>query len=343
MQEFECEIGRFLDIDPKKVVTVNTGTSAVHLGLVACGIEKGDEVITPSFNNIADFQSIVALGGEPVFCDVRSDDLTIKVEEAESLITPKTKAIIGLDYGCSLMDYEALLAVAQKHGIRLLYDAAHSFGSVRENGVKVGGSEDLCTFSFDPVKNLTCIDGGAVVYHDLEEAQKAKHMRMLGQHQSQELLNSNSRSWTYDVDSVGFRYHLANLHAAIGLKQLEKIEFMKSRRREIFDRYQNGLQGLSGLYLPPKEDLDNVFPFIYVVRVLGGRRADFIDHLKGLGVETGMHWQAGHRFTHFKSFRRGPLPVTEEIVEQIVTIPMYPDLKDDECQKVIDSIRSFFA
>jgi dTDP-4-amino-4,6-dideoxygalactose transaminase len=339
VRQFEEQIAQLLAVDPKTVVAVNTGTSAVHLGLKACGVGAGDEVITPSFNNIADFQSIRLLGAEPVFCDIRPDDLTIDVSRIESLISDKTKAIICLDYGAALCDFEGVKRIADKHAIPVLYDAAHSFGS-RRGSVMVGAEADYCTFSFDPVKNITCIDGGAVIIKNLETAEKIRYMRLLGQKQNQDKLYANSRSWTYDVADIGYRYHLANLHGAIGLEQLKKIETIKKRRQDICHFYEKSLRDIKGIVIPPALS-EGVLPFIYVLRVLDGKQKSFIDFMSNSGIDTGIHWQPGHRFSYFEGCRKGDLSVTDSIADQIVTIPCYPDLSLEEAKKVVDAIRAF--
>lgn len=335
VKDFENGIANLLGIAPKKVVAVNTGTSAVHLALKVCGVGQGDEVITPSFNNIADFQSIKYLGAEPVFCDVLESNLTIAPSKIEKLITKKTKAIITIDYGAALCDYEAVKKIADQYNIPVIHDAAHSFGSAL-NGKMVGAYSDICVFSFDPVKNITTIDGGAIIVHCPEQAKELRYMRQLGQKQSQDKLYQNSRSFTYDVESMGYRYHLANLHAAIGIEQLKKIAYFKQRRQDIFQYYNENLNGL-GLILPP-DITNNIFPFIYVVRI-PKNRTKFREKLSEHGIDTGIHWQPGHNFSYFSNCKKGDLSVTEKISDQILTLPMYPDLTNDELQTIINSIK----
>lgn len=341
VKEFEEAIAQLIKVDPGCVVAVNTGTSAVHIALKLCGVGCDDEVITPSFNNIADFQSIRALHANPVFCDIKESNLTIDPHKIEELITPKTKAIIALDYGSAICNFEEIKKIADKYSIPLLYDAAHSFGSKKSCGKMVGNDADFCTFSFDPVKNITCIDGGAVVFKDPNLAEKARYMRLLGQKQNQDKLYTNTRSWTYDVDDIGYRYHLANLHGAIGLKQIEKIEDMKRKRQNIFSFYQESLTEIDHIILP--EPIHNgIFPFMFVIRILHNKRQKFIEFLREHGVDTGIHWQPGHKFSCFQHCKKGDLSVTEEIGNQIVTLPMYPDLTRDEMEKVVSVIQEAF-
>lgn len=340
VKQFEEAISDLLEIKDKHVVAVNTGTSAVHLALKICDVSVGDEVITPSFNNIADFQSIHALGAHPVFCDILEDSLTIDPQAIEGLISEKTKAIICLDYGASLCDYKAVKAIASKHSIPVIHDAAHSFGS-SFGGRKVGSYSDICVFSFDPVKNITCIDGGAIIVNSKELAEKMQHMRLLGQKQNVDKLYQNQRSWTYDVDHIGYRYHLANLHAAIGIQQINNIEDIYKKRKTVFDNYHKELGDLADIILP-KMSNEQILPFIFVVRVLNNKRDAFRKALREQGVDTGIHWQPGHAFSLFKNVKKGDLSVTDKISKEIVTLPMYPDLSHDETQKVVRVIKDFF-
>lgn len=339
VKEFEESVAAFLSVDASRVVAVNTGASAVHMALELCNVTHGDEVITPSFNNISDFQMIRNLQASPVFCDVFEDTLTINPDSIEGLISPKTKAIICLDYGSALCDYAAVKAIGDRHGIPVIHDAAHAFGS-SQGGRKIGSFSDLATFSFDPVKNITCIDGGVVVVQTPEQAQRVQHMRLLGQQQSQSNLNQNKRAWTYDVAGPGHRYHLANLHGAIGLEQMRKIKSIYDNRVRVFDSYAAKLKNMPGLVQPVKNG-DSIMPFIYVVRVLNGKRQEFRDYLAAEGVDTGIHWQPGHGFTAFKNYRRGDLRVTDMIGDQIVTLPMYPGLTEEEINYICNVIGNY--
>ncbi|HEV7180377.1 MAG TPA: DegT/DnrJ/EryC1/StrS family aminotransferase, partial [Candidatus Baltobacteraceae bacterium] len=212
-------VGRFeealkvaVGADGRFVAAVSTGHAALHLGLIVAGVGPGDEVITPSFNNVADFQAILAVGAKPVFCDIDDDTLCIDLNKVESLISDRTKALIVMDYDCVLCDHDRVAAIARKHDLRVIHDAAHSLGS-EYKGKKVGSFSDITMFSFDPVKTVTCIDGGALILRDKEDFQRVREMRLVGMGQPAEVMYQNQRAWTYDVKHLGFRYHMANLHA----------------------------------------------------------------------------------------------------------------------------------
>lgn len=341
VKDFEEQLGAFLGLEDRYVVAVNTGTSALHLALLLAGVGPGDEVITPSFNNVGDFQAIRAAGAEPVFCDIREDDLGIDVRKAEALIGRKTKAIIGMDYAGIPCQLDDLHATAHRHGLQVIHDAAHSIGS-RDKGRMVGSFSDTATFSFDPVKTITSIDGGALVLRSAEAVAEAHRLRLLGMDQSASRMYTNNRAWTYDVATPGFRYHLANLHAAIGLSQLKRIgEFIEARRRAS-RVYAELLAGMDDLVLP-QTDFKDVAPFIYYVRVKEGRREALVSALQGQGIDTGVHWIPGHNFTLFKDCRRGDLSVTDQVGLEILTLPLHSKMEQETIERVAKAIGAFFG
>ena len=166
--EFEEGVKEFLGARDRYVAAVSTGHAAIHLGLLAMGVREGDEVITPSFNNAADFQAVLATGAQPVFCDIEEDSLCIDLNKAEQLVSPRTKAVIVMDYDCVLCDHDRVAEFARAHSLRVLHDAAHSFGS-KYKGKPVGSFSDIVKFSFDPVKYITCIDGGSLILREEDD------------------------------------------------------------------------------------------------------------------------------------------------------------------------------
>lgn len=338
--EFENGIREFLGASDRYVAAVSTGTAALHIGLLVAGVGQGDEVITPSFNNIADFQSILATGSKPVLCDIDNDTLCIDMEKAEQLVTPKTKAIIVTDYGCTLCDHKYVAEFADKHNVRVIHDAAHSFGS-KYNGKMIGSFSDICAFSFDPVKTITCIDGGALVVKTEEELKIIHEMRLIGMNQSPNLMYQNRRAWTYDVKRIGFRYHMANLHAAIGLAQLAKMDKISESRRNACRYYNEKLSQIPEVTVP-KTDFKDITPFLYYIRVPKNKRDALRAYMLKLGIDTGIHWQPGHWFTLLKDCKRGDLSVTDQVGKEILSLPLHSCMEKETQHKVINSIISFF-
>lgn len=342
--DFEQKILEFLaPKDDRAVVALNTGHSALHLAMILLGIGPGDEVITPSFNNIADFQAIKAVGAEIVFCDVLEDTLCIDPAAVRPLIGKKTKAIIVMDYATHLCDFASMKKISEDFNIPIIHDAAHSFGG-EINGTKVGLQFDITMFSFDPVKNITCIDGGALVLNKAKYGDKIielREMRLVGMGQPSEVMYQDRRAWTYDVSRLGFRYHMANLHAAIGIQQLAKIEEIRRTRQESCRYYSQQLNKIQGLEVP-RSDFNGVLPFIYFLRIKNGQRDPMIKYLSENGVDSGLHWQAGHAFSFFKDCRRGPLTITEKIVKEILTIPLHSKMAIQDQDIVIKAIKKNF-
>lgn len=338
--DFESRMKDYLGAEDRHCVAVSTGHAALHLSFLLAGVGLGDEVITPSFNNIADFQAILATGAQPVFCDIDERTLCIDVNKVADLIGPRTKAIVGMDYDCLLCDHDALNALAARHGLRVIHDAAHSFGS-RHRGRRVGSFSDLCMFSFDPVKTITCIDGGLVVVRTEQERNRLHEMRLIGMGQPPEVMYQNRRAWTYGVKSIGFRYHMANLHAAIGLAQLGKMDDISRTRRATCIRYNQAFSGLDRL-ITPRTDFAEVTPFLYYLRVPAKERDAFRAALTARGIDTGIHWQPGHWFELFQACRRGDLSVTERVGHEIVSLPLHSLMSEETQQRVINAVVDFF-
>jgi dTDP-4-amino-4,6-dideoxygalactose transaminase len=338
--QFEQALQEFIGAEDRYAVAVSTGHAALHLAMMLIGIQDGDEVITPSFNNIADFQAIIAVGGKPVMCDIHEDTLCINLEKAEKLVTPKTKAIIILDYDCCLADHVAAADFAKRHNLRVIHDAAHSFGSYY-NGKKIGSFSDICMFSFDPVKTITCIDGGALIVRTKEEVAELHEMRLIGMGQPASVMYSNQRAWTYDVKRLGFRYHMANLHAAIGLSQLSKIDQISASRRDACKLYNEQLKEAKEV-ITPVSTFEGITPFLYYVRVPADKRQALRDHLQSKNIDTGIHWQPGHWFTLFSDSDHGDLSVTDKVGKEILSLPLHSMMSADTIQRITSEIILFF-
>ena len=338
--EFEEGLKDFTGASDRFVAAVSTGHAALHLGLLAAGVGPGDEVITPSFNNAADFQAILATGAAPVFCDVDTDSLCIDMDKAEQLVGPRTKVIIVMDYDCILCDHDRIADFAHRHKIRVLHDAAHTFGS-KYKGKMIGSFSDICMFSFDPVKTITCIDGGALIVRTQEELKKIQEMRLIGMTQPTTVMYQNQRAWTYDMKAIGFRYHMANLHAAVGLAQLAKMPKISESRRASCRYYNEHLGGLPEVTIP-KTNFEDITPFLYYIRVPESRRDELRAYLKERGIDTGIHWQPGHWFTLFKECRRGDLSVSDRVGHEVLSLPLHSMMATDTLDRVIQGVSSFF-
>lgn len=338
---FEAQIAAFLGGQDRHVVATNTGTAALHIALLAAGVKPGDEVITPAHNFVADHQAILACGAAPVLCDVRDDDLGIDVAQAESLLSGRTRAIVPLHYAGIPCRIDDVYALARSRGLRVVEDATHAFGTV-VGGRRIGAFGDIACFSFDPVKIITSIDGGAVVTPHAADVQTLHQYRLLGIDRDTTERYKNARAWDYDVVSPGFRYHLTNVLASVGLSQLARVEEFMENRQRYCRRYGERLQGVAEVRTPPG-DFSGVSPFIYYVRVPAERRADLIARLKQQGIATGIHFVPAHRFSLLADCRRGDLSVTERAASELVTLPLHSFMATETIDRIADAIRAFFG
>ena len=221
LKNFEKNFAKL--IGTKYAVGVNSGTDAIKLSLKALGVGSGDEVITAANTFVATVGAINEIGAKPVFVDINENTLCIDTEKVEELITNRTKCIIAMDYDIGICDHDALAEISLRTGIPILHDAAHSFGSSYK-GRSIGNQHQYTMFSFDPVKTITCIDGGAIVVKGENAVMRLHAKRLIGMTQPAAQMYTNSRAWTYDIEELGFRYHMSNLHAAVGVSQIKKIE-----------------------------------------------------------------------------------------------------------------------
>jgi dTDP-4-amino-4,6-dideoxygalactose transaminase len=340
VSEFEQKVKQIIGAEDRFVAAVSTGTAGLHIALLVAGVGPGDEVIVSSFNCSADFQAIGWVGADMVFCDCDDTTLEIDLRRAEELVTPRTKAMIVMDYDCIMCDHDAIAAFAEKHQIRIIHDAAHSFGSSYK-GKMVGSFSDICVFSHDPVKTITCLDGGTIVVRTEEELKHVHELRLLGMQQPASVMYQNKRAWTFDVERVGFRYHMLNLHAAIGLAQLGKLDVIAESRRAASRHYNALLKDLP-LVRVPQTDFDGVNPFLYYIRVPEELRDELRAELKENGVDTGIHWMPGHQFSLWKDCRAGDLSVTNKVGKEIISLPLHSKIPLSVVQQVADQIHAFF-
>lgn len=339
-KEFEERIAAFLELKDRFAVVTNTGTSAFHLALRVAGVGPGDEVLTTSFNYVADHQAIRACGAQPVLCDIRDDNLGIDVKQARRLISKRTKAIDPLHFAGIPCDIEDVYRLAQEHGLRVLEDATHAFGT-RRNGRRIGSFGDIAWFSFDPVKVVTSIDGGCVVTGSEEEMQRLQRMRLLGVDKDTTERYKNRRAWEYDVVCEGYRYHLTNIMAAVGVSQIKRAEEFIASRQQVCRRYSEAFRALPGVRLP-QSDFRDVSPFIYSLRVLHGRREAFIEHLRSSDIDAGIHFIPVHRHAYFAGARRGDMTVTERVCQEVLTLPLHSNMREEAVTRVIEAVTKFF-
>lgn len=343
-QDFELGLERYLTLpgQGRRAVSTNSCTEALHIAARLVGLGSGDEVIAPAFTYVAGHQAISRTGAEIVFCDIEPERLSIDPARIRELITDRTRAVLAVDYLGLPCQLDEILGIAQEHGLRVIEDAAHAFGSL-SNGRPVGSFGDLTCFSFGPVKMITTLEGGAVITPNPEDVHVLHELRHLGIDSDTDARYKNQRNWDFDVVRQGYRCHLGSVPSAMGVAQLDLVETFIANRQDYCRYYDEAFADLDGL-IRFDTDWKGVAPYIYVVRVReAGRRDAFMAHLKQRGIGTGIHFLGAHEFTFYAGCRQDDLAVTREVTEQVVTLPLHPFMDPETLDRVVDAVRSFFG
>ena len=339
VQAFETELADFLGVSSEFVISLNSGTAALHLAVQAV-LNPGDEILVQSLTYVASFQAISAAGVIPIACEVLPDSITIDLEDAKQRLTPRTKAIMPVHYASNPGDLDAIYAFAKEHGLRVIEDAAHAFGCAYKNR-KIGSFGDIICFSFDGIKNITSGEGGAVVTADLLVAERVKDARLLGVEKDTQKRFKNERSWEFDVTQQGYRYHLSNIFAAIGRIQLQRFptEFAP-KRIALAELYHTQLAKISGIKLLTTE-LGSIIPHIQPILVLQGKRDALRQFLEQQDIQTGIHYKPNHLLSYYGAGKIN-LPITEQLYNELLSLPLHPGLTENDVGRICDTIGNFF-
>ncbi|MDA8094305.1 MAG: DegT/DnrJ/EryC1/StrS family aminotransferase [Betaproteobacteria bacterium] len=331
VQQFEEALGAYFG---RPAVCVVNGTAALQLALQAAGIGEEDEVLVPSLTYVASFQAISATGAIPVACDIDAGSCTLNPSDLGQRMSVRTKAIMPVHYAGGVGRLDEIYAFAGRHGLRVIEDAAHAFGTVHQ-GSPVGAKGDIACFSFDGIKNITSGEGGCIVTSDQEVLRRVRDARLLGVENDTLARFSGARSWDFDVTAQGWRYHMSNLMAAIGHAQLSRRAELAGRRQQLAAAYVRRLSN-SPRIRPILSDFGAVVPHIFPVRIDGlADRNGLRSRMKDQGVETGVHYRPNHTLSLYARHARAPLPVTESVYPELLTLPLHPDLADDDIGHVV--------
>ncbi|MDO8472317.1 MAG: DegT/DnrJ/EryC1/StrS family aminotransferase [Dehalococcoidia bacterium] len=351
VREFEQRFAEY--VGAKYAIGLNSATAALHLSVAALGIGAGDEVLVPTMTFVSTAHAAMYCGATPVFVDIRPDTLCIDPEDARRKITPRTRAIMPVHYGGHACEMEEIWSLAEDHGLRVIEDAAHACGS-QYKGVKVGGLSrtDATCFSFHAVKNLATGDGGMVTTDRVELVQAFKRLRWVGIDKStwdrtEEVQIEKEAGvrrfakygWYYEVHELGYKCHMNDIIAAIGLVQLGKLDRMNARRREIAGQYTAAFEGVEWIERPVEKEYTSSAMHNYVIKT--PFRDDLNLYLKEVGIASGVHYMPIHLQPYYRQRFRVSLPVEEQVWTRILTLPLYPDLTDDQVDYLIESILGF--
>ena len=330
-------------------LAVNSATGALHLALAALGVGPGDEVITSTYTFVACVNVIEHVGARPVLVDVEPDTLCLDPRALERALTPRTRALLPVDYAGHPCDLDAIGALARARGIPVVEDAAHALGASL-NGRPVGSLSEITAFSFYATKNLTTGEGGAAVTDDDDLAARMSLLSLHGMDRDAWKRYSDTGSWYYEVTAPGHKYNLSDVLAAIGLAQLERFGEMQQRRRELVGLYDSRLAAVPEVRRPqPRPGVVHawhIYPIALELERLGCDRARFIQELRAENVGASVHFIPIHLHPYFQEslgVREGDYPVAEDAYRRAVTLPLFPDMTPSDVEDVVAAVRKIVA
>jgi perosamine synthetase len=335
VDEFERTIADF--VDTEYAVTVSSGTAALHCAMFAAKIGKGDEVIVTPMTFAASSNAILYMGAMPVFADINEDTLLIDSECIKEKITKKTKAIISVDYGGQPCDYLSIRKICDEYNLIHISDACHALGAEYQKQ-KIGSLADLTCFSFHPVKHITTGEGGAITTNNSKYQERLCLFRNHGittDYRQRE----KQGNWFYEMTELGYNYRITDIQCALGISQFKKLSLWLKERKQIAEKYNDAFSKTSIKRLTNTSDIVNAY-HLYVVKV---KNRDIIfSKLRSLGIGVNIHYIPVHLHPYYQDnfgTGLGDCPVAEKVYTEILSLPIYPDLKENEQDFVINSLK----
>jgi len=334
VDEFEKRIAdRFLD--SAVPLAVGSGTDALHLSYLLANIKAGDEILVPSFTCTATNIPLLYIGAKIKFLDIDPLTMNISIEDLKRKISDKTKAIVTVDYGGICCEYSEINAIAQKYGIPVIQDAAHSIGSKYDKSY-VGNQCDFTIFSFQAIKTLTTGDGGMLVMKDSNSLERAKRLRWFGIDREKK----QGGIWENDIQDIGFKYQMNDISAAIGLSNLEKIDSIINDRKALYAHYLTGLSQVSGIrVIQPSSDLSADFcPWLLTI-IVEKDRMGLMAKLRESGIESGQVHYRNDRYSIFGS-RRDDLPNMDLLEDSYLVLPLHRKMSHESIDRIVGVMKS---
>jgi perosamine synthetase len=328
----------------RHAVAVSSGTAALHAAMHALGVGPGDEVLVPAITFAATANVVVLQGGTPVFVDVEEETLLVDAGKVEQAITERTKAVVAVDYAGHPCDYDVLRVVADRHGVALVADACHALGAQYRDR-PAGRLADLTAFSFHPVKHITTGEGGMVTTDDAKYSERMRRFRNHGitlDHHDR----SRKETWRYEIEEVGYNYRITDFQCALGISQLHKLDAWLDRRRNIARRYDQAFENIPAVRPLGVRDQVSHARHLYVVRVIPEEgqldRAAVFALLRQAGIGVNVHYLPVHLHPFYRNrYGTGPglCPLAEAAYEQILSLPIFPSMSDEEVDRVAEAVR----
>ncbi len=343
VQEFEAKFSGF--VGSKYAMVVSSGTAGLHLACLAGGLEPDEEIITTPMTFAATANCALYCGAKPVFADINPESGLINLSEIEKAITPKTKIILPVHYTGNPCEMAEIKRIAEKRKLVVIEDACHALGATYRNS-KVGDCQysDMAVFSFHPVKHITTGEGGVITTNRKDIYEKLLLLRNHGiTKEKNRFQNKSDGDWYYEMQELGFNYRLTDFQCALGASQLKKINAFLKRRQEIAARYIRELKRVEEVsFLENTPQSENAY-HLFVIKIKNGRR-QLYDYLKEKGIDCQVHYLPlyWHPYYQKLGYKKGLCPASEEFYETILSLPIYPGLKDFQQESVIKSIGEFF-
>lgn len=333
--EFEAKFALYTGLE--KTVAVSSCTAAIHLSLLALGIGLGDEVITTPMTFIASAIPIIHVGAKPVFVDVEENTGLMDANKIEKAVTPRTKAMLPVHLYGSMVDMKAIKTIADKYNLKIIEDCAHCLEGERD-GIRPGELGDAACYSFYATKNLTCGEGGALATNDAELTSKVRILTLHGM--SKDAVTRYSGYYQHwDMISLGWKYNMDDIRAALLVEQIDLIDKYWERREEICKRYDAAFDNIPGVEIP--QIRGKSARHLYTIWVEPKKRDEFLRELQDRQVGVAVNYRSIHTLTYFREnfgFRPEDFPIANHIGQSTISLPLYPKLKDSEIEYVIDSI-----
>jgi len=321
-------------------VSLSSGTAGMQLVLAALGIGPGDEVITPSLTFASTVNMIALCGAKPVFADIHFDTLNVSAEDVEARITPRTKAIIPVHFAGAPAEMDRIIDLADRHHLTVIEDAAHAIGT-KYGSIHAGGFGKIAIFSFHPIKNITTGEGGLITHSDDQLETRLRLLRFHGIERDAWKRYGKGGNPDYDIEIPGWKFNLTDIQAALGIAQFSRLGEFNRRRTELVEMYLQGLEDVSGLELPCDPPYPHVHSHhLFVVKILSMDRGRFMEHLSDYNIGYGIHFPACHLLKYVRErFGAQRLPETERASEVILSLPLFPDMKDIDIEYVCAAVR----
>ncbi|ODN42429.1 DegT/DnrJ/EryC1/StrS family aminotransferase [Piscirickettsia litoralis] len=347
VKRFEAALAEY--VNAPTALTVSSATAGLHLVLAAMELSSGDEVITTPLTFVATANSIVAAGARPRFVDVDPKTFNLDINQVESAINERTRAIMPVHFAGLSVDLDPLYELAKKHNLRVIEDAAHAIGSDYKNQ-KIGSFGDIQVFSFHPNKNMTTGEGGAIICRDEKLAKKIQVLRFHGIDREAWNRFSKEGSQDYEVVAPGFKYNMMDIQAALGLHQLPELDGFIRDRAVIAERYLQELANWREWQLPENGHYENLHAwhiFTPLIQECAGMSRDqFVDAMKAHNIGIGVHWpRPVHLYAYYREslgHQEGDFPHAENIMSRIVSLPMFPGMTSAEQDRVITAMNDVF-